>query len=301
VSEAGASLLSDLPPGVLRGPARGHFQLDHRAPGLSVADIVDSYWIVEWSVPPGEERFQDVVTRPRVHLSVERDRSTVTGVVTRCFRRILVGSGRVVGVAFRPAGFAALRSEPMSSLTDQALPAPSVLGADSHDDFDRIGAAPTVDEAVALMERFLERRRGPLPAGAGLVDDAVEHIAGDTGVTRVDQVAVHFGVSSRTLQRRFERYLGVGPKWVIQRRRIHEALDEIERGRDLDWSILAVELGFADQAHFVNAFTDLVGQPPSRYERKPVLPPAESSTPPTGGARSRGPREGQNGTGWPSR
>ena len=269
---------------MLRGEARGHFELDHRDAGPAVGDIVDGYWIVEWAVPPGEERAQDVLTRPCVHLPVEGERARVTGVVTRCFRRVLVGAGRVVGVRFRPAGFSALYAEPLTALTDEALPATVVLGDGVAADLAAVGAAGEVDDAVRLIDRFVERHRGPLPDGAGLVDDAVDHIGAHSDVTRVDQVAGHLGVSARTLQRRFERYLGVGPKWVIQRRRIHDALDEIEHGRDLDWSALAVRLGFADQAHFVNAFTELVGQPPSHYERKP----------------DRGP-DAQNGTGRPSR
>jgi AraC-like DNA-binding protein len=290
VSEAGAPALPDVPPGVLRGEARGKFRLQHRAAGPEVSDIVDGYWIVEWAVPPGEERVQDVVTRPCVHLSVERDEGRVTGVVTRCFRRVLVGEGRVVGVRFRPAGFSALYAEPATALTDEALPATAVLGEDVAAALVEVGAAGEIDDAVALIERFVERRRGPLPDGAELVDEAVDHIGAHTDVTRVDQVASHFGVSARTLQRRFERYLGVGPKWVVQRRRIHDALAEIEHGRDLDWSALAVRLGFADQAHFVNAFADLVGQAPSHYERKPVQPEPESFE-----------VRAQNGTGRPSR
>jgi AraC-like DNA-binding protein len=116
------------------------------------------------------------------------------------------------------------------------------------------------------MEAVLHQRRGPRPPGTELVDDAVDHIVAHADVTRVEQVARHFGVSSRTLQRRFERYLGVGPKWVIQRRRIHEALEAIEHGRAIDWSALALRLGFADQAHFVHAFTEVIGQPPASYE-----------------------------------
>jgi AraC-like DNA-binding protein len=283
-----------VPPGVLRGEARGHFELQHRSAGPGVRDIVDGYWIVEWAVPPGEERTQDVVTRPCVHLSVEADRARVTGVVTRCFRRVLVGEGRVVGVRFRPAGFSALCAEPLTALTDQALPATTVLGEHVAADLAEVGAAGEVDDAVALIERFVARHRGPLPDGAELVDEAVDHVGAHTDVTRVDQVASHLGVSARTLQRRFERHLGVGPKWVIQRRRIHDALDEIEHGRELDWSALAVRLGFADQAHFVNAFTDLVGQPPSHYERKPVEQDDVADV-------AVADADAQNGTGRPSR
>lgn len=273
--EAGAPARQDLPAAVLRGPAVEHFRLHHRPPSPSLGDVVADHWIVEWDVPPGEERTQDVLTNPSIHLTAERDRLTVTvtGVVTRCFRRILVGSGRVVGVRFRPAGFTALWAHPLSSLTDGALPAEAVLGPEAHAELAAVGATDPIDEAVGRMEEFLERHRRPRPPGADVVDAAVDRIVEDTGVMRVDQVAAELGVSARTLQRHFERHLGVGPKWVIQRRRIHEALAEIHRGRDLDWSALAVHLGYADQAHFAHAFTELVGQPPSRYERAATPPP----------------------------
>jgi AraC-like DNA-binding protein len=268
VSEAGTPVAPDLPPGVLRGPARGHFRLQHRPAGPAVRDVVETYWIVEWAVPPGEERVQQVVTNPCVHLSVEADEARVTGVVTRAFERTLVGRGRVVGVRFRPGGFAALHDGPAADLTDRVLPVAAVLGAEAAAELAPVGTAPGIDDAVRALAGILERRRRPLPEGAVLVDLAVDHIVARSDVTRVDQVASHLGVSPRTLQRRFDRYLGVGPKWVIQRHRIHEALGEIEQGRAMDWSRLAVRLGFADQAHFVNAFTDLVGQPPSRYEAR---------------------------------
>lgn len=115
----------------LRGPALENFDLSYRAPSAALEDVVDYHWIVEWSVPAGEERVQPVVTHPSIHLTVESDRATVTGVVTRCFQRVLAGSGRVVGVRFRPAGFTALSPHPASGLTDQALPAAEVLGPET--------------------------------------------------------------------------------------------------------------------------------------------------------------------------
>jgi AraC-like DNA-binding protein len=78
----------------------------------------------------------------------------------------------------------------------------------------------------------------------------------------VDVLAAELGVTVRTLQRRFDRHLGVGPKWVLRRCRIQDALGVIEDGGEVDWAALAIELGFADQSHFTNAFTALVGAPP---------------------------------------
>jgi len=36
----------------------------------------------------------------------------------------------------------------------------------------------------------------------------------------------------------------------------------------VDWSSLAVELGFADQAHLTRAFTATVGTPPATYAKR---------------------------------
>ena len=72
-------------------------------------------------------------------------------------------------------------------------------------------------------------------------------------------------MSERTLQRLFRRYVGVGPKWVLQRARLHDAVDRIDAGRVTDLASLALELGWFDQAHFTRDFTALVGQSPAAY------------------------------------
>ena len=70
------------------------------------------------------------------------------------------------------------------------------------------------------------------------------------------------GVSVRTVQRLFSEYVGVGPKWVLQRYRLHEALAQLHAGADTDWARFALGLGYYDQAHFVRDFRALVGRTP---------------------------------------
>ena len=100
------------------------------------------------------------------------------------------------------------------------------------------------------------------------MDEAVALATRDRELTRVADLAAALGVPVRTLQRRFDRHLGVGPKWVLSRCRIQDALAAIEAGGTVDWADLAVRLGYADQSHFVNSFTALVGVPPDRYRRR---------------------------------
>ncbi len=78
-------------------------------------------------------------------------------------------------------------------------------------------------------------------------------------------LAKQFEMSLRALQRLFNDYVGVGPKWVINRYRIHEAIARVQAGHAVSWAALAQELGYFDQAHFINDFRKLVGETPADY------------------------------------
>jgi AraC-like DNA-binding protein len=74
-------------------------------------------------------------------------------------------------------------------------------------------------------------------------------------------------ISKRTMQRLFSQYVGVSPKWVIKRYRLHDAAEQVASGSIEDWARLAAELGYFDQAHFIKDFKKLVGQTPGEYAR----------------------------------
>jgi AraC-like DNA-binding protein len=87
----------------------------------------------------------------------------------------------------------------------------------------------------------------------------------DRSINRVDDVTARFGLSARSLQRLFQRYVGVSPKWVLQRYRLHEAAARLAEGTSGTWAEVAVELGYCDQSHFIRDFTRAVGMTPVAY------------------------------------
>jgi AraC-like DNA-binding protein len=105
-----------------------------------------------------------------------------------------------------------------------------------------------------------------------LAERAVALAQSDPGLTRVEDLADRLSVSPRTLQRHLGRVLGVSPKWVVQRARIHDALGHASSSPPPDWAGLARRLGFADQAHFTNTFTAMIGVPPARYVSRAAAP-----------------------------
>ncbi len=99
-----------------------------------------------------------------------------------------------------------------------------------------------------------------------LVNQVVQTIASDPNLLRVDSVAEQFGLSIRKLQRLFLNFVGVSPKWVVQRFRLIEAAERM-RGVavPLDFTSLALELGYSDQSHFIRDFKVMVGMTPAKY------------------------------------
>lgn len=263
--------------GVLRPDlARRRFTLERLSPPEPLAEWVEHLWIVRWDLPPGTTFPSEVLTHPAVHLTVEQGTEArfghelpaglVHGVVTRTFRIELRGAGSVVGARFRPGGFGAFTGRDVADLTDRVLPMREVLGPGTDGLVAAVVEAGDDDRrAAAAVTAALEARRPPPDPRYDELLEVVRLMLEDRTLTSVEAVGERVGVSSRTLQRRFRRYVGVGPKWVLQRFRLHDAVALIDAGEVDDLAGLAAELGWYDQSHFNRDFADLLGVPPRQY------------------------------------
>ncbi|MFE0652239.1 DUF6597 domain-containing transcriptional factor [Streptomyces sp. NPDC059534] len=232
----------------------------------------------------------------------------VSGIGLGLFTQKLTGTGRVCGVQFRPGGFRPFAPAwPVSAWTGRRVPLAEVFpdtadasagpagagdasaspaegsGGDAGPGPGVVsGALPSVLTAVlspdgdparvAALDAFL-LAHGPAPdPAAAQAMELVDLVRGDRTVRTVSGLAAVSGLSARSLQRLFASHVGVGPKWVILRYRIHEALERAEEAEAADWAGLAAELGYSDQAHLVRDFTATVGVPPTAYARGLSVP-----------------------------
>jgi len=250
--------------GVLDPVAAGRaFSLELRPPAADLADVVATHWLVRWDVEG--EFVQDVLPHPAVNLVVEPGRPSVYGVSTRVFRRALTGSGEAVGTRLRPGALSAFSPVPACELADRAFAAADVLGPAGAELERAALAARTLDARIVAVEAWLRAHRGPLVPGAVLVGEAIDWMLVAPAWRTVPEVAGRFGVSVRTLQRLFRRYVGATPKWVLARYRVHEAAERLSRDPGLDLARLALDLGYADQAHFSADFRARTGRTPGAY------------------------------------
>ncbi len=224
-------------------------------PSEALRPWVARYWVVDWDY--AEPYRQKVVPYPNVHLSFGDGRADVNGVVSGYQTKVLEGQGHVFGVAFRPGCFRPWLGAPVSTIADRVVPATDVFGPDVPENPD-----------AAEVERFLLGRLPEPDPKAFAAADAVAAIADRQDVTRVETLAELLDTSVRGVQRLFAEYVGIGPKWVIRRYRLHELTERMAAGGEIDWAALAADLGYADQGHFIRDFKSMFGEPPTWYARR---------------------------------
>ncbi|WP_055493054.1 helix-turn-helix domain-containing protein [Streptomyces sp. TP-A0356] len=237
-----------------------------REPAEPLRPYLEHYWLIDWDLP--EPYASHVVPHPSVNVVFQRygDRAPfgeVAGIGLELFTQKLEGRGRVCGIKFRPGGFRPFApGRPVTDWTGRRVPLPEVFP----DTDPRAVLAPAdEDDRVAALDAFLLGLDPRPDPGADLATALVDRIRTDRTIRRVADFARSEGMSVRVMQRLFAAYVGVGPKWVILRHRIHEALERAETERAVDWAGLAADLGYADQAHLVRDFTATVGVPPTVY------------------------------------
>jgi transcriptional regulator GlxA family with amidase domain len=192
----------------------------------------------------------------------------VHGIGTRRFVARLEGSGRVLGVKFLPGAFPAFSARPMVDLVDRVLPLSDLFGERGRALARSVADQPEPSRAIDEVEAFLRDLSPRHDENGALVAELVALVRDRRELTRSEALARHAGMSPRSLQRLFERYLGLGPKWVICRARVQEAADRVAAGQTVEWASLAVELGYHDQAHLIHDFKAQVGFTPAAYAER---------------------------------
>ncbi len=258
--------------GVLRRPLpAGKMRHARKRPSPDLEYWVAHYWMIHWDLHGCESHIAESLPHPNVHLIFEPALTVICGVHTHKFSRVLEGESQVFGIKFKPGGFRAFLKSPVSRLANRMVPAQQIFGAGVDDiKIDEIKdvllSAASEDEKVEAANAFLRARAPESDKTIELASQLVERILEERDIKTVDDVVSRTGIGKRSLQRIFNEYVGVSPKWVIRRYRLHEVIERSHSGDRPDWAQLALELGYFDQAHLINDFRALTGYSPTEYQ-----------------------------------
>lgn len=173
--------------------------------------------------------------------------------------------GSMMLVFFHPHAARMFFGCDMNLVSDTVLDADGVLGSSVLALRDRILNEPDPDAKMLLVRQWLHTQVRPVNRDYHLSLMASDRIQKDPCSGTIDRLAEEAGVSHKHLTAVFKRTVGITPKQFQRIHRFQYVIRLIENGAMVNWTSVALDCGFYDQAHFSREFRRFSGFTPSEY------------------------------------
>src|SRR5579884_157301 len=111
-----------------------------------------------------------------------------------------------------------------------------------------------------LQELWIDAQIDPV------IPFALSRLANGTVPQHLADIAATCGLSQKRFIERFKSAVGLTPKHYARLLRFQRALAQASRNCKLDWTRIAHECGYFDQAHFIHDFRSFAAITPSEYK-----------------------------------
>ena len=176
---------------------------------------------------------------------------------------VISPTGRVelLGIRFHPGGTLPFLRVPLHEITDQIVEVGSLSSRLERDLMHTTAGSSSLSEKIKAVETLLRHYLANSKHDSWLMILA-GRIVDSRGLVSVDRLANEAGVSSRQLERRFLREVGVGPKLLGRIIRFQQVFRAVEHC-NAAWAEIAIECGYYDQAHLIRDFNQFAQQTPA--------------------------------------
>jgi AraC-like DNA-binding protein len=187
----------------------------------------------------------------------------------------LNGNIQSFGIFFQPLGLWQLFRVPAGELADTAFRGGELLGNAVEELWFQMADCKSFEARVATIDRYL-LLRAARASGQTTIMKAASHLFECRGISRIDDLALHSGLSVRHFERRFLTDIGMTPKLFARITRFQMALDTKLHFPNRTWLTISHDFGYHDQMHMIRDFQGLSGASPERIlaELGDTRPPA---------------------------
>jgi AraC-like DNA-binding protein len=192
--------------------------------------------------------------------------SVLTGMSTRFHVIDTDEQAYVAGVVFRAGGMVPFVRPPAHELSDADVPLEFLWGRQPVQCVrDQLLSARTPDAALDTLEAML-RQTWREKAAHPTVQYALSNFRAHPSVARVREVTDAIALSPKRFIERFKADVGVTPKRYCRILRFQRVVTRAHQCGPIDWTDLALDCGYFDQAHLIHEFREFSGLTPTGYE-----------------------------------
>ncbi|MBA9072297.1 AraC-like DNA-binding protein [Flavobacterium gossypii] len=174
-----------------------------------------------------------------------------------------IGKVGIFSIRFQPPGLQPFIDLPVSNLTEVFMEVSKIWkeGSLLEEDMNR---CQSNDERITVIENFLESRLENAPNNDD-IERCVEEIIKSDGMISIEKLTEDLNTGKRHLERKFLSNVGLSLKLFSRIIRFNNALQLIENKDFRNFTNVAHDGGFYDQAHFIKDFKYFTGLNPKQY------------------------------------
>lgn len=179
----------------------------------------------------------------------------------------------LIGIVFRPGGFAPFAHDAVDLLSNRSVPLDDVWGRSALTLREQLRETLAPEARLRCLEGYLlrtfaARLERATPPNHSMVEYALSRFSRAPLVSSIRTVAQSTGWSERRFSQIFREQVGFSPKVWTRIQRFQRAVAQLHAGVDLPWAELALECGYYDQSHFANEFRAFSGIDATTYSAR---------------------------------
>lgn len=213
-----------------------------------------------WSIETAADGEYPVPPDGCVDIIFQRGQSLrAVGAMTATQQFSLATRERLIGLRFRPGMATPFFGLPLNLLTDTAVDLKDLWKSRATELLDRLHAEEDTRRCAALLYAALTN---PQDMKVDPVQQAIEHMTHHNGQVDLASAAKECNLSIRHFRRRCLEETGLRPKQLCRILRFRRAQTLAYQSSQPNWTQIALDAGYFDQAHLIRDFQEFAGATP---------------------------------------
>jgi len=250
-------------------------------PSAPLTSLIETIW--DWDMPPAGHRYDRILPSPGTALiinlhedetrtyrddsersCVRASGSVISGPYWRSWIIDTSEQIRVMGLSFRPGGAHALIGIDIDELSRCDINLEDMFGSNARRLRQRLLETPCPMQRLALLEGWLLRLASD-PTPDPVIAYAITELGRAPQIARIGSVQRDTGYSAARFSTLFRRHVGMSPKRYARLLRFRAVVAQAHPQRTVDWSGIAADGGYCDQAHLSHEFREFAGITPTAF------------------------------------
>ncbi len=250
-------------------------------PHIDLQSLVSCYWTLEIAAENNVER-QRIVPDGCIEMAfilgddikrytsqdefILQPRAMVLGQTIEPFFIEPTGHVNSFAIRFYPHGFANFVSTDIKNLANKETPLELLFGEEITKFLEqKIIKAADTQKRIEIIERFLLDRLNNEKTIDNIVKTTIDTLIATSGSTPIKAILKDNLSKRRQLERKFQKQIGISPKQLGKVIRLQTALKRLLNRQSENFTEIAYESEYYDQAHFIKDFKEFTGTTPKEF------------------------------------